>query len=62
MKAVETNYESEAIMESTSENSQKCPQIKSGTLIRYNGKETYLFIDAAISGDRNLINQEAEKF
>ena len=34
---------------------------KPGIIIRDNEKRTYMLIDAAISGDRNVIKKEAEK-
>ena len=37
------------------------PNNKPDTIIRYNEKGTYMLIDVAISGDRNVIKNEAEK-
>jgi len=37
------------------------PNNKPDIIIRDNGKRTCMFIDVAISGDRNVIKKEAEK-
>jgi hypothetical protein len=37
------------------------PNNKPDIIIRDNGKRTYMLIDVAISGNRNVIKKEAEK-
>jgi hypothetical protein len=49
-------------MEPTSANHRTMPNNKLNIIIRDNKQETCMLIDTAISGDRNLIKKEAEKF
>jgi hypothetical protein len=47
-------------MESTSATDRTVPNNKRGIIIRDNKKGTRMLIDAAISGDRNVIKKDAK--
>jgi len=49
-------------MELTSANCTTIPNNKLGIMISYNEKGACVLIEVAISGDRNVIKKEAEKF
>jgi hypothetical protein len=63
-KLVETNHEGKAtiLWNQQVQTDRTIPDNKPEIMIRDNEKGTHMLIDAAISGDRNVIKKEAEKF